>query len=47
MYEFVDDFPIGMEEAKEFRIQLMNERKAVVDESNKGFDSHTFSLCEH
>jgi len=43
----VDDFPIGMAEAKEFRLQLMEERSNYVDAQDEAFRSYTFSLCEH
>jgi hypothetical protein len=33
--EQVDDFPISMEEAKEIRKRLMEERKAYVVENNR------------
>ncbi|KAL1847909.1 hypothetical protein Plec18167_004873 [Paecilomyces lecythidis] len=41
------DSPMSMEEAKELRLELMDERKAFVDEQTDMFHSHTFSLCEH
>ncbi|EIM84073.1 uncharacterized protein STEHIDRAFT_140990 [Stereum hirsutum FP-91666 SS1] len=43
----VDDWPIGMEEAKKMREELMDERRAFVDNNNFWFSSTTFSLCEH
>lgn len=43
----VDDWPIGMEEAKKMREELMDERRAFVDNNNVWFSSTTFSLCEH
>jgi hypothetical protein len=43
----VDDFPIGLEEAKELRLELMEERKAFVKRHDGQFTSETFSLCEH
>ena len=43
----VDDFPIGMDEAKEFRLRLMEERGRYVDAQDGAFRSNTFSLCEH
>ncbi|KLJ13155.1 hypothetical protein EMPG_09426 [Blastomyces silverae] len=42
-----DDFPISMEDAKELRLELMEERKAVVVEQGEAMASQTFSLCEH
>jgi hypothetical protein len=41
------DFPIGMEEAKELRLELMEERKNFVQHHGAAFEKHTFSLCEH
>jgi hypothetical protein len=43
----VAEFPIGMEEAKELREELMEERKALVKMHNTEFTSESFSLCEH
>ena len=43
----VDDFPISLEEAKELRLQLMEERKVFVDEVDKDIQSSTFFFCEH
>jgi hypothetical protein len=43
----VDEFPIGMDEAKSLRLELMNERKNFVREQDERFHSETFSLCEH
>jgi predicted RNA-binding protein YlqC (UPF0109 family) len=44
--DHVEEFPISLEEAKELRLELMEERKAFVEEHD---DAHqaTFSLCEH
>ena len=47
VFEDVEDFPIGMEEAKEIRLQLMDERKNYVTEQGRNFERLTFSLCEH
>jgi hypothetical protein len=47
VFESVDDFPIGMREAKEIRLKLMEERKNYVVESNNAFEFNEFSLCEH
>ena len=41
------DFPLEMEEAKELRLKLMDERKINDEEQNKGFEYATFALCEH
>ena len=45
--EDVDDFPISLEEAKELRLELMEERKVFVDEVDKEIQSSTFFFCEH
>ena len=47
VFKNVDDFPIGMDEAKEIRLRLMEERKRHVIDSNYAFESNEFSLCEH
>jgi hypothetical protein len=47
VFESVDDFPIGMEEAKDIRLQLMEERKRYVVHQKEEFEKTTFSLCEH
>ncbi len=36
-----------LEQAKEFRSQLMRERKFFVDEHNEKIYEREFSLCEH
>lgn len=43
----VDDFPIGMDEAKEIRLKLMEERSTGVYAGEKDFERTEFSLCEH
>ncbi|KAG5645508.1 hypothetical protein DXG03_005918 [Asterophora parasitica] len=43
----VDDFPIGLDEAKELRLELMEERKRWVVTHGEEFEQHEFSLCEH
>ena len=45
--EDVEDFPISLEEAKELRLQLMEERKVSVEELNEDILSSTFCFCEH
>lgn len=45
--EDVEDFPISLEEAKELRLELMEERKVYVEEVNKDIQSVTFWFCEH
>ncbi|KAK2797855.1 hypothetical protein FQN50_009060 [Emmonsiellopsis sp. PD_5] len=41
------DFPIHLEEAKELRAELMEERTAFTEEQTGAFESLTWSLCEH
>lgn len=41
------DFPIGMDDAKEVRLKLMEERSSYVGEQNVVFEQERFSLCEH
>jgi hypothetical protein len=43
----VDDFPIGLDEAKQVREQLMEERGRFVTFHQDAFSLSTFSLCEH
>jgi len=43
----VEEFPIGIEEAKKLRLELMEERKAFVKRHEDQFMSEAFSLCEH
>jgi Protein of unknown function (DUF4246) len=43
----VEEFPISIEEAKELRLELMEERKVFVQKHDQRFASETFSLCEH
>jgi hypothetical protein len=46
--QYVDDFPLSLEQAKEFREQLMEERKSyVLGDPTKMFEEITMSLCEH
>ena len=45
--EDVEDFPISLEEAKELRLELMEERKVSVEELNDDILSSTFCFCEH
>lgn len=47
VFESVEDFPIGMEEAKKIRERLMEERKRYVVDQEAAFENETFSLCEH
>lgn len=43
----VSGIPMSLEEAKEIRLGLMEERKAFVDEVEADYQSYTFSFCEH
>lgn len=43
----VEDFPIGMEEAKRIREQLMAERTQLDDEVDNSVRSCQFNFCEH
>ena len=45
--EDVDDFPISLEEAKELRLKLMEERKVFVNQVDKNMQARTFFFCEH
>jgi hypothetical protein len=47
IFEDVEDFPIGMEEAKEVRSRLMEERGRYVVHQGEHFEKNTFFLCEH
>lgn len=39
--------PMGLEEAKEHRLRLMQERSAFVKTAEKGWQQHSYSFCEH
>jgi hypothetical protein len=43
----VEEFPIGLDEAKELRLELMEERKGFVHRHHEQLNSARFSLCEH
>lgn len=43
----VADFPMGIKEAKELRLELMEERKVFAKVQDENFASAFFSLCEH
>ncbi|KAF8062260.1 hypothetical protein FPV67DRAFT_1672737 [Lyophyllum atratum] len=47
IFKNVKDFPIDLEEAKEMRLKLMEERKVYVARHEDEFAQDTFSLCEH
>lgn len=39
--------PMGLEEAKEHRLKLMEERTAFVSETESAWHQHMYSFCEH
>ncbi|KAG6904455.1 hypothetical protein DXG01_009829 [Tephrocybe rancida] len=47
IFEDVEEFLIGLEEAKQLRLQLMDERSEFVQQYDDAFHQHRFSLCEH
>ncbi|KAJ2915427.1 hypothetical protein MD484_g4988, partial [Candolleomyces efflorescens] len=48
VFDAVDGFPISLEKAKEYRDELMNERKKFVRaHAKKVKEVNAFSLCEH
>jgi hypothetical protein len=47
VFESVDEFPIGMQEAREIRLKLMEERSVYVTKHKNAFEHTEFSLCEH
>ncbi|KAJ2915553.1 hypothetical protein MD484_g4880, partial [Candolleomyces efflorescens] len=47
VFDDVEDFPISLEKAKEYREQLMEERKKFVLKHQKDFAAAEISLCEH
>lgn len=47
VFNDVEEFPIALEEAKEIRLELMEERKQFVVAHKHDFEDHYFSLCEH
>ena len=47
VFEGVDEFPIGLEEAKEMRLELMEERKDFVLDFVTDLERERFPLCEH
>ncbi len=48
VFEEFDGFPISLEEAKEARLRLIDERKAyVTTHTSTTFVGNTFNLCEH
>jgi hypothetical protein len=47
LFDDVDEFPIGLSEAKEMREKIMGERAKFVVLQTNGFEAASFSLCEH
>ncbi|TFK71012.1 hypothetical protein BDN72DRAFT_870138 [Pluteus cervinus] len=48
IFDWVEDFPLSMDEAKELRLELMAERsKFKIAQHDVMFASEEFSLCEH
>ncbi|PPQ74093.1 hypothetical protein CVT24_012938, partial [Panaeolus cyanescens] len=47
IFDEVEGFPLGMDEAQALRLELMEERKAYVQVQDATFQQYTFSLCEH
>lgn len=42
-----EGFPIRMDEARELRLELMEERTVFGRDQGKAFNSIGFNLCEH
>ena len=42
-----EDFPISLDEAKDLRLKLMDERRAFVQDVDSELTSMTFNFCEH
>lgn len=47
IFDEVSGAPMSMDEAKEIRLQLMEERKAFMANTEKEIQDYTFSFCEH
>jgi len=41
------DWPMSLSEAKEYRAELMAERKYFISKNNEEYFEREFSLCEH
>jgi len=41
------DLPISLEEAKDVRLKLTEERGVQTRRQNEDFEAHDFCLCEH
>lgn len=42
-----DALPMGLEEAKEHRLKLMEVRSGFVQTAEAGWQQHSYSFCEH
>ncbi|KAK2467432.1 hypothetical protein APHAL10511_000667 [Amanita phalloides] len=47
IFRLVPGFPMSMDDAKELRLELMDERTAARGEVDEAFHASTFNLCEH
>lgn len=47
VYNEVRDFPLSMEQAKQVREDLMEERKAQLKATEDRWEAHDYSFCEH
>ncbi|GFF34443.1 hypothetical protein IFM46972_04225 [Aspergillus udagawae] len=47
VHKTVDFTPMTMDEAKEYRLKLMDERSLKSTQTNRVFETGSFSLCEH
>jgi len=47
VFDGVEGFPIALKEAKELRLELMEERTGFVEANEQNFENNYFSLCEH
>ncbi|KAF9270595.1 hypothetical protein L218DRAFT_914736 [Marasmius fiardii PR-910] len=45
--EMVDDWPLSLEDAKEVRLDLMNQRRQFAFNVNRDYEQDGFSFCEH
>jgi hypothetical protein len=43
----VDEFPIGVEEARELRVELMEERRGIDVDVEEAMADYEFNFCEH
>lgn len=41
------ELPMGVEEAKQHRLDLMKERGAHVESSEESWQKHSYNFCEH